>query len=526
MPVIFWASFTATLVVLSILTILQKKKSLRLPPGPPRRFIVGNLKDLPKPDQQEWHHWMKHKELYGPISSLSVLGKCIIILNDYQLAIQLLEKRSVYHSSRPQQTFADMSGWDNVLGSVRDPVQLRDTRRFLAQGIGSNKSVSRFDQVQKAEAARFLMRVLNAPEKLRQHIQKEAAAVVLKIGYGYTVEPHGEDPLVILANKAMTDFSSAMLPTSWPVNFLPFLKYMPTWMPGSDFIHVARRYKKTVTAFSDVPYNFVKEQMEKQTAVPSFLSNVLSKSSIKPGSQEEITIKWSAGSLYAGGADTTVSSLATFFLAMALFPEVQHKAQQELDTVVGNDRIPEFHDRASLPYVNAVIQEVFRWRPVVPINVAHESTADDVCEGYDIPKGSIILANIWAFTRDESIYHDPMAFKPERFLPSLSGNPPELKPSMIFGFGRRVCAGRLLAETNMFLTVAQSLAVFDISKPLQNGKEEDFSASWLPGVISHPAPFELSIRPRSDKHLEIIRSLERQYPWEKSNARDIGSVVF
>jgi cytochrome P450 len=80
---------------------------------------------------------------------------------------------------------------------------------------------------------------------------------------------------------------------------------------------------------------------------------------------------------------------------MALFPEVQHKAQQELDAVLGSNRLPQFQDRENFPYVDALVKEVLRWHPVVPMSVAHTSTQDDTCEGYFIPKGSSVLANIW-----------------------------------------------------------------------------------------------------------------------------------
>ena len=80
---------------------------------------------------------------------------------------------------------------------------------------------------------------------------------------------------------------------------------------------------------------------------------------------------------------------------MALFPDAQHKAQQELDTVLGGTRLPQFRDRDNLPYMDALVKEVLRWHPVVPMSVAHASTQDDTFEGYFIPKGSSILANIW-----------------------------------------------------------------------------------------------------------------------------------
>ncbi|KAJ5762254.1 uncharacterized protein N7511_005636 [Penicillium nucicola] len=507
-------SFFAGAIVLCTIAIVRgrRKKSLPLPPGPPRKFLVGNLGDLPSPGQKDWIHWAKHKELYGPISSLTILGRHIIILNDAKLATQLLEKRSSIYSSRPDQTFPELSGWDKILGAARNPEHVRKTRKHLHQEIGSNKNVARFEDIQAMEVGRFLLRVFAEPEKLQQNIRKEAGAIVLKMAYGYTIEPHGSDPLVDLADKGMEDFSFALLPATWAVEFLPFAK-------------IAKDSKLRAAAFSDTPYAFVKDQMKNGTFVPSFLSNLLQENPVEQGTEDETIIKWSAGSLYAGGADTTVSAIATFFLAMALFPEVQRKAQQELDRVVGTSRLPQFRDREDLVYINALVKEVLRWHPVVPVNLAHSPTQDDTCEGYLIPKGSSIIANIWAFTRDPLTYKDPMSFNPERFLDSPDGSPPERDPHMlVFGYGRRACPGRTLADANVFLTIVQSLAVFNIAKPIRNGKVEELSIDFVPGVISHPAPFMLSIQPRSTAHRELIQSLEQLYPWGDSDAHSLAAL--
>lgn len=91
----------------------------------------------------------------------------------------------------------------------------------------------------------------------------------------------------------------------------------------------------------------------------------------------------------------TVSSIQTFFLAMTLYPEVQRKAQEEIDEVLGTARLPKVVDRVNLPYINAVVKEVLRWHPVAPMGIPHMSTEDDMFEGHFIPKGSLILPNIW-----------------------------------------------------------------------------------------------------------------------------------
>lgn len=87
--------------------------------------------------------------------------------------------------------------------------------------------------------------------------------------------------------------------------------------------------------------------------------------------------------------------MATFFLAMMLYPQVQHRAREEIDRVVGDGRLPNVKDRGSLPYVEAVLKEVFRWHPIAPMGLPHEITEDDVYQGYLIPKGAIIIPNIW-----------------------------------------------------------------------------------------------------------------------------------
>lgn len=114
-----------------------------------------------------------------------------------------------------------------------------------------------------------------------------------------------------------------------------------------------------------------------------------------------------------------------------------------------------------------------------------------------------------AQTHDPAVYHDPMEFKPERFL----GTEPEMDPhNLAFGFGRRICPGRFLADNTVYLSVAQSLAVFRIEKVV------DVKAEFQPGVISHPVPWKFNISPRSAAHEALILSVEQKHPWEESHA--------
>ena len=95
----------------------------------------------------------------------------------------------------------------------------------------------------------------------------------------------------------------------------------------------------------------------------------------------------------------TTSTLHTFILAMLLNPQIQSKAQEELDRVVGSNRLPEFSDEPDLPYLRAIYKEVLRWQPVLPLGIAHRNIRDDEYQGMFIPKGSTIIVNQWSVCR-------------------------------------------------------------------------------------------------------------------------------
>lgn len=162
---------------------------------------------------------------------------------------------------------------------------------------------------------------------------------------------------------------------------------------------------------------------------------MLEKGDLSP--EEESVIKWAAAAIYGGGADSTVSVAYSFFFAMLLYPDVQKHAQDELDRVVGPDRLPTYEDRENLPYVSALVKEALRWNAVLPMGVPHVMSDDEIFRGYFIPKGAIVMPNISLFAHDPYTYSDPMEFKPDRFL-SSEGHTPEMDPrSIVFGFGRR-----------------------------------------------------------------------------------------
>lgn len=195
---------------------------------------------------------------------------------------------------------------------------------------------------------------------------------------------------------------------------------------------------------------------------------------------------------------------------MTLHPEAQAKAQAEIDDVVGTDRLPTAADRENLPYVNALFLEVLRWNNVAPLGVPHRLIEDDVYNGYFLPKGTIVIANIWRMLHNPETYADPMSFNPERFVKTAT-HEPELDPrTLSFGFGRRICPGLQLADTSVFIAVVLSLAVFKVSKVVENGQVVEPSTDFTSGTVSHPPAYRCEIKPRSAKAESLLHALKEQ----------------
>lgn len=126
-----------------------------------------------------------------------------------------------------------------------------------------------------------------------------------------------------------------------------------------------------------------------------------------------------------------------FVLYLMQNPDAQRKGQEEVDRVVGKDRLPDWQDIPNLTYANLILQETYRMNPLSPLGIPHASIADDVYKGMFIPKGTTIYQNVWAMHHDESVYAEPFRFWPERYLPEEQGGRGEPFPVGNFGFGRR-----------------------------------------------------------------------------------------
>jgi len=298
-----------------------------------------------------------------------------------------------------------------------------------------------------------------------------------------------------------------------PVDLFPVLKYLPAWLPGMAFKRHALSVREDVQQMRTLLFEGAKEKMK--MGASNFLIASLFESLSRDGQisvDDELDIMSVAAVLYGASTDTTSSVMETFLLAMVHYPDVYRKAQDEVDRIVGRDRLPDLTDRDSLPYVEAVIMESYRWHPPFPLGVPHVTTKSDYYQGYHIPKGALVIGNVWAITRNPAVYDDPETFCPERFIDQKQLDPRD----MVFGFGRRICPGKVFGDTNLWLAAVSILAAFDIAVPgpgpLSLGGKLNPPA-FTSGFITHPEPFECVFKPRSAKTLDLISQTLAAREW-------------
>ncbi|KAK7682349.1 hypothetical protein QCA50_014554 [Cerrena zonata] len=477
--------------------IIKTKRPGPFPPGPKGLPLIGNILDMPR--SYEWLTFSKWANRWGNIVYLRTLGQSIVVLNSYDDAVDMLEKRSSIYSDRPALVTARNISFGRTAALVHYGDTVREYRRLMGKMIGTKQAVQRFHGLIEGETQKFIRGLLDEPNRLHDLLRRTSGAIILMMTYGYSVEGDN-DYFVNVVDKAIANFSLATSPGTFMMDIIPSLRFLPKWFPGM------KRYWDTVATWNretlrmiDEPYDFVKQQMQEGVAGPSYVSKLLESENVNE--KDEESIKCTAASLYAGGGDTTVSANYSFFLAMTLHPSIQVKAQQEIDRVIGTDRLPTLADRQDLSYIEAIVKEVFRWNPVLPIGFPHSVTQDDIYKDYFIPKGSMVLVNAWYLLHDPNVYSDPLDFNPDRFL----GDTPERDPrSIAFGFGRRICPGLNMADTAVFIACAQSLAVFNISKVVRDGIVVEPDCEYEAGTVSHPKKFECRIEPRSAKARKLI----------------------
>ncbi|KAF8314216.1 cytochrome P450 [Clavulina sp. PMI_390] len=489
------------ILLLAIAALLRTRtaRKLKLPPGPSGLPWIGQGLEVPL---VHCHlYYTKLRDIYGDICTVTAMGQKIVVLNTYKAVFELRGKHGAIHCDRPRYPFVTrFLGLEHQLVAMNAGPDWKEGRRLYQALLNKEVIRTKYSEDVASQARSYVLRVIEAGKDVDDKILEVAIhRVVLQLTYG--LAPEADDPIMVSALHGTHIASMAFSPTKHLVNLFPDLEYLPPWVPFQTWRTEGAKMKKALDAMIDPPWDHTIATKDDVTENDCFTSGLLREET----PANEHLLKILAGTNLMAGPETIFGVCQVFILAMLLHPEVQKKAQEELDQVIGRDRLPALDDQPNLPYLEAVIKEVLRWQPVAPLAGPSFPRKADTYQGYDIPHDAVVVQNTWAISRDERMYPNAESFTPHRWLVS----DPPLDPRLWgFGIGRRVCPGMAYAEvvfTTVFMTL---LATADIVHAVDENQKEIYVDPSIPTtgrMVSIPLPFSYSLRPRSEAGVSLLR---------------------
>ncbi|KPM46512.1 hypothetical protein AK830_g173 [Neonectria ditissima] len=483
------------------------------------------------PTQTEWQLEEWHKQ-YGPIISLKLGGDTLIVIKDREAIRDLWEKKALIYSDRSHGYVAGLLTQQHHAAFQSMGPAWRDRRKLISHYYSPQQCDTVHAEYQNAEALALAKSLLDDPDNFYNLIKRFAAAITGALTYGKRPKKF-EDPLCQDVIEAMGYISENMeLGAAPPVDEWPFtiLRMVPAGF--AYWKHRALTQGKRMDAIFGKLWNEFMDRRRSGKDMSCLFQDFLSRAG---GTEEESLGSWQwglhslqflGGEILEGGADTTSSTLISFIMAMACYPEAQARCQAQIDAAVGCDRTPQWEDYDKIPYVAQIQKETIRWRCVTVTGTPHVVKEDNFYKGFK------------SLHMDEEYYPDPDKFFPERadeksrfegktrLADHYQGNSDwKSRDHYGYGGGRRICPGMHLAERNLWRSMSKILWAFEIkptTDPLTGEPQppstvpfskNGLTSAFTGGAVRVARPFKVNLVPRSPKHAEVLlREFEKATP--------------
>ncbi|XP_051737047.1 cytochrome P450 2B15 [Ctenopharyngodon idella] len=459
------------------------------PPGPRPLPFVGSLPQFLKKPME----FVRSMSQYGEMSTMYLGRKPAIILNTIQVTKEALVQEAF--SGRPGLPLIE---WiTNGLGIIMVTFghSWRQQRRFALHtlrnfGLGK-KSVE--DRV--LEESRYLISEMLKEEGRSmnpQHaIQNAVSNIICSIVFGdrFDYDDKRFSYLLKILNENLMLAGSA---AGQFYNLVPFIKHFPgphqkIKQNANELLGFIRDEVKghKETLDPDSPRDFI----------DAYLLEIEKQKSNEDSTFHEENLVMSTADLFLAGTDTTSTTIRWGLIFLIQNPDVQDRCHEEIVRVLGYDRLPSMDDRDKLPYTNATVHEIQRCANIVPFGVIHETIQPTKLRGYDIPKGTTILANFAAIFSNKEHWKHPDSFNPENFLDE-NGHFSKPECFIVFSVGPRVCLGETLARTELFLYITSLLQRIHFSWPPD---PQPLDMDGIMGIVRAPQTFNIICRSRDTK---------------------------
>ncbi|XP_065511194.1 cytochrome P450 2G1-like [Caloenas nicobarica] len=488
-------SFLLLFLLLLLLLLLLLGRGRRgghpLPPGPPALPLLGNLLQLSP--TRTLDGLLKLSEKYGPVFTVWLGTRRVLVLCGHAAVREALVDNAEAFAGRGRMPTLESTfhGHGVVFASGE---RWRQLRRFSLSvlrdfGMGRRSIESRIQQ----EAQALLRELRDTAEKPFDPTFPLSCAVsniICSIVFGNRFDYRDSEFLELL--RLMND-SFREISTPWAQVYdmaETLLRHLPgphrriPQLLGRLRRFIARRVRDNAASLQPGP---------PRDFIDCFLQH-MHKEKSNPSSEFTLeNLELTTLNLFFAGTETVSSTLRYGFLMLMKYPHVQDKVQEEIDRVIGRDRVPALEDRAQMPYTDAVIHEIQRCSDLVPLNVPHRVTRDVVFRGFFIPKDTDVYPLLSSVLHDPSAFKNPHTFDPSNFLDE-SGRFQRNDAFVPFSSGKRLCLGEGLARMELFLflcTVLQNLRLQPLQRP------ELLSLEPLAfGFTKSPPAYELRMVPR------------------------------
>ncbi|KAM7183943.1 putative cytochrome P450 [Naviculisporaceae sp. PSN 640] len=512
--------------LISLVPTNSKSQGLRPPDGPPGLPLIGNLHQLPKTGAHRlFTEWAK---TYGGIFSLRMGPALAVVITDRRIVKDLLDKKSAIYSDRPPSYVShDLITKGDHLLVMKYGETWRSFRRAIHQFFRETACESeQIKTLVNAEQVQMMRDFLVHPENHMRHTKRTSNSIIMSLVFG-TRTDSDQTPHMKELYEVMERWSEVMeIGATPPVDIFPLLKYLPeslfnNWVQRS--LEVGNRMKRL---YSSMQARVLSRRASGKNAVPTFMDQLLDAKTIR--SETPLTENqrdFIGGVLMEGGSDTVSTMMLVVIQALTLYPEVQLRAQAEIDAVCSDQASPTWDDYDKLPYIAQIVKEAMRWRPVTPLSFPHALSQDDVITTPDgrqffLPKGTTVFLNVWGLHHDSNRFPDPDKFNPDRFAkqtrPAAEYTASGVdRDHFVYGAGRRICPGIHLAEREMFLGTAKLLWGFNFEQKVDKmGKkvsiDTDPVTGYTEGFLVCPGEFECKVTARSEERAKtIIREFEK-----------------
>ena len=485
----FDANGISVLILISVFLFvyLCTRKPPGIPPGPTYTLpVVGDIPLLIGGDVLKI--FRKLRKTHGVIFSFYFGKDLTIVLNGYDCIQKAAVKKGGVFSGRPPLAIHELIQVKlGIVWSEGDHwKRQRKYAQLWLQEFGFGKTV--FEE-KIMEEVRCFVDVVKAKKNTAFDIRHSIHASVANIIFAVIIgKRHDYDDELYQSLLDDLDFAAKkVLQISILLNCVPIIKALPCDLLQ---VNIVRKLAENFRTYLREIYEDHIKIFDENNPLDILDMAIIEGKKHPEGSDFSVDqVIATAADLFSAGAETTATTIRWAVLYLMKFPDIKHRLQSHIDSVVADTELPRLDDMAKLPYVEAFILELLRFTNVAPLAIPHalSTESDIVFEGYRIPQNASIIFNLDSVLKDPDVFVNPEQFNPDRFL-DASGNVVKPKEFIAFGIGRRVCLGEAVAKMELFLFLTTIIKQFDFVLP--DGEPQPSLEGTL-GVTFSPQPYKV-----------------------------------